>query len=388
MGGDGGTISSNRTYLRGAGKACHTADHKSNALKRSKVEDAENSKLILSTCAITGALLYLSPVTTNDSNSSGGEKGSTVSGMDIVACPYGKLYKREKVLEALLYRSQTGGGGGHSNNNALGTHIRGMKDLHPVRFHVTASSSSSANGATNSGSAKQMYTPTCPITGSEIGSGNIPCYLIVRTKKSKDKTKDDDEVELNPNVLSESAIKEMGIAGLQTEYGPFVEEDMIRLAPPTTGGVFEEIRRKWESRMEEERIAKVSVRFSMRDSQSNQTHLLTSNFHTFIAYYQLKKKKDKKRKKPHASPTTTAAATQSDVKSIKSSSTTNGEGKKPANIATQRQANKKSAVDEARSTVQSSIAQNAVLSNLFGTDKAKSNKTEDEKRRELFTRNC
>lgn len=358
MGGDGGTISSNRTYLRGAGKACHTADHKSNALKRSKVEDAENSKLILSTCAITGALLYLSPVTTNDSNSSGGEKGSTVSGMDIVACPYGKLYKREKVLEALLYRSQTGGGGGHSNNNALGTHIRGMKDLHPVRFHVTASSSSSANGATNSGSAKQMYTPTCPITGSEIGSGNIPCYLIVRTKKSKDKTKDDDEVELNPNVLSESAIKEMGIAGLQTEYGPFVEEDMIRLAPPTTGGVFEEIRRKWESRMEEERIAK------------------------------LKKKKDKKRKKPHASPTTTAAATQSDVKSIKSSSTTNGEGKKPANIATQRQANKKSAVDEARSTVQSSIAQNAVLSNLFGTDKAKSNKTEDEKRRELFTRNC
>ena len=127
----------------------------------------------------------------------------------------------------------------------------------------------------------------------------------------------------------------------------------------------------------------------MRNSQSNQIHLLTSHLtlHTFIAYSQLKKKKDKKRKKPHASPTTTAIATQSDIKSIKSS--TNGDGKKPASeIATQRPANKKSAVDEARSTVQSSIAQNAVLSNLFGTDKAKSNKTEDEKRRELFTRNC
>ena len=390
MGGDGGTISSNRTYLRGAGKACHTADHKSNALKRSKLEDAENSKLILSTCAITGALLDLSPTKTASSSSNGGRREvSTVSGMDIVACPYGKLYKREKVLEALLYRSQTGGGGGgDSNNNTLGTHIRGMKDLHPVRFHVTTSTSFSANGVANGGSAKQTYTPTCPITGSEIGSGNIPCYLIVRTKKSKDKTKDNDEVELNPNVLSESAIKEMGIAGLQTEYGPFEEEDLIRLAPPTTGGVFEEIRRKWESRMEEERIAKVSVRFSMRDSQSNQIHLLTSNFHTFIAYYQLKKKKDKKRKKPHTSPTTTAAAaTQSESKSIKRN--TNGGGKKPASeIATQRPANKKSAVDEARSTVQSSIAQNAVLSNLFGTDKAKSNKTEDEKRRELFTRNC
>jgi len=290
MGGDGGTISSNRTYLRGAGKACHTADHKSNALKRSKVEDVENSKLILSTCAITGALLDLSPTkaSSGSSNISGGREVSTVSGMDIVACPYGKLYKREKVLEALLYRSQTGGGGGDSNNSTLGTHVRGMKDLHPVRFHVTAStSSSSANGAANSGSAKQTYTPTCPITGSEIGSGNIPCYLIVRTKKSKEKKTEDnvtDEVELNPNVLSESAIKEMGIAGLQTEYGPFVEEDMIRLAPPTTGGVFEEIRRKWESRMEEERIAKVSVRFSMRDSQSNQIYLLTSylTLHTLL----------------------------------------------------------------------------------------------------------
>ena len=258
MGGDGGTISSNRTYLRGAGKACHTADHKSNALKRSKLEDAENSKLILSTCAITGALLDLSPTKASSGigNGGGGREVSAVSGMDIVACPYGKLYKREKVLEALLYRSQTGGGGGGDSNIALGTHIRGMKDLHPVRFHVTASTS--ANGAADNGSAKQMYTPTCPITGSEIGSGNIPCYLIVRTKKSKDKTKDNDEVELNPNVLSESAIKEMGIAGLQTEYGPFKEEDLIRLAPPTTGGVFEEIRRKWESRMEEERIAKVS----------------------------------------------------------------------------------------------------------------------------------
>ena len=111
--------------------------------------------------------------------------------------------------------------------------------------------------------------------------------------------------------------------------------------------------------------------------------------HTLYCTRQLKKKKDKKRKKQHAPPTTTAAATQSESKSIKISSTTNGGGKKsPGNTATQRPANKKSAVDEARSTVQSSIAQNAVLSNLFGTDKAKSNKTEDEKRRELFTRNC
>ena len=126
----------------------------------------------------------------------------------------------------------------------------------------------------------------------------------------------------------------------------------------------------------------------MRDSQSNQIHLLSSYLTFILVYnYQLKKKKDKKRKKPHASQTTAEALTQPDVKSSKSS--TNGGGKKSlVNTATQRPAKKKSAVDEARSTVQSSIAQNAVLSNLFGTDKAKTNKTEDEKRRELFTRNC
>lgn len=191
--------------------------------------------------------------------SSSSREGSTVSGMDIVACPYGKLYKREKVLEALLYRSQTGGGEGGDNNNMLGTHIRGMKDLHPVRFHVTTTSQQGDNGT---GSQTAKYTPTCPITGSEIGSGNVPCYLIVRTKSKDKKNKKndgdvDDEVEHNPNVLSERAIKEMGIQGLQSEYGPFEEEDMIRLAPPTAGGVFEEIQRKWESRMEDERAAKV-----------------------------------------------------------------------------------------------------------------------------------
>ena len=97
-------------------------------------------------------------------------------------------------------------------------------------------------------------------TGSEIGSGNVPSFVIVRAKsKDKKKTEEDDEVGRNPNVLSETAIKEMGIEGLQAEYGPFEERDMIRLAPPKTGGVFEEIQRKWEERMEEERLAKVSA---------------------------------------------------------------------------------------------------------------------------------
>lgn len=348
MGGDGGTVSTNRTYLRGAGKACHTADHPSNALKRAKVEDAERAKLILSTCAVSGAVLHLSPSKSSSS--------SSVSSMDLVACPYGKLYKRENVLEALLYRSQTtgtGGGGGDDKHNLLGTHIRGMKDLHPVRFHVVTS-----QGKTNgNGSNQPTYNPSCPITGSEFASGG--CYLIVRTKskdkKKNAKTDDNDEVANNPNVLSERAIKEMGIAGLQAEYGPFEESDMIRLAPTKT--VFEEeIRTKWESRMEEERIAKLKKKKDKKRKRGND-------------------EEDDKKKKSPVQP--------SDVKPSKPMHR-NG-GKKSSNIA--QITTKKSAVDEARSTVQSAVAQNALLSNLFGTDKKKSNKTEDEKRRELFREN-
>lgn len=237
MGGDGGTISSNRTYLRGAGKACHTADHPSNALRRSKLEDAECARLVLGVCAASGAALDFSP-----------SGGGAVSGADVVACPHGKLYRREKALEALLRRGRTGEGDG---NAGLGWHIRGMKDLHPVRFHVTkAPSSRDGDGG--------GYVSACPITGSEIASGNVPSFLIVRSKsKDKEKADGEDEAARNPNVLSERAIKEMGLDGLQAEYGPFEERNMIRLAPPKTGGVFEEIQRKWEARMEEERIAKV-----------------------------------------------------------------------------------------------------------------------------------
>ena len=244
MGGDGGTISSNRTYLRGAGKACHTADHPSNALKRAKLEEAELARLTMTTCAVSGAVLDISPVD---------KGGGSVGGIGIVACPHGRLYKRENALEALLRRSQ--GAGDDGKTSPLGNYIRGMKDLYPVRFHVVPTSNGEGG-----------YIAACPITGSEIGNGNIASYLIVRAKskdkKDKKKSGETDEVEKNPNVLSERALKEMGLDGLQAEYGPFEEKDMIRLAPPKAGGVFDEIRSKWEARIEMEALAKVSLAYS------------------------------------------------------------------------------------------------------------------------------
>jgi hypothetical protein len=154
-----------------------------------------------------------------------------------------------------------------------------MKDLHPVRFHVAASG---AGGA-------QKYVAACPITGSDIAAGNVPSFVIVRAaredpgKEKKNNDVDDDgedEAARNPNVLSERAIQEMGVAGLQAEYGPFEERDLIRLAPPTTGGVLEEIRRSWEVRMEEEHIAKVSVD-TVTHGGARPTIFTTSTLHAF-----------------------------------------------------------------------------------------------------------
>ncbi len=260
MGGDGGTIGSTRAYLRGAGKACHTADHPSSARERSKKAVSDDgvgrAKLIFSTCAVSGGTLDFSP-----------RRAGAATADDLVACPYGKLYKREKILEALLRRARGIGGGGEDDYSTDGhaqiastsiSHIRGMKDLHAVRFHVTTITG--GDGVINNGKNRTYYTPGCPITGSDIGSGKVPSYVIVRstTKMKNTNGVEDDEASCGPNVLSERAIKEMGVQGLQAEFGPFEEKDMILLAPPIAGGVFDEIKRKWEERVEFERVAKVS----------------------------------------------------------------------------------------------------------------------------------
>jgi hypothetical protein len=232
MGGDGGTISSNRAYLRGAGKADHTADHKRHNASRTKEEEAELARTILATCAISGETLDLTP------NKDG------VSKTDIVACPFGRLYKRENALEALLMRS-AGEGSGESMERIV--HIRGRKDLYPVRFNVVHDPKQKEG---------RQYIATCPITGSEIGGGMVPFFLVVRSSSA---STDGGAV---PNVISERAIQEMGVEKLQDEYGPFEKKDLIRLAPSKS--LFEEIRKKWEEKIDAERLEKVRLFAAVR----------------------------------------------------------------------------------------------------------------------------
>jgi hypothetical protein len=179
MGGDGGVIASNRRYMRGAGTADCTADTQRSRGEKQQFEH-EDARERMRTCALTNLPLQF------------GDQA-------IVACPYGRLYGKEAAVEALLRRKQ-------SDKDVLGPHIRGLKDLYEVRFHLTEQS-------------KGGKVPTCPVTGVEC-NGQLPIILLVPGKKD------------TPNVVSQRAFKIMGNEELQTEYGPFSEE--VRLAPPVS----------------------------------------------------------------------------------------------------------------------------------------------------------
>mmetsp|Transcript_35683 Transcript_35683/g.42990 ORF Transcript_35683/g.42990 Transcript_35683/m.42990 type:complete len:316 (-) Transcript_35683:423-1370(-) len=233
MGGDGGVVATNRNYLRGAGKADHTGDATRYKKNCNNAESADQAKQTMTTCALTGSPLSL------------------VSG-GVVACPYGRMYGREAALEALLRRRTMSDSRGpdYSKTSNLGIHIRGLKDLYPVRFHYTEGSFKGN---------REEKVPLCPITGVDL-NGSHTSYLVVKLEKRKSKKSKsvmNDETNTNdPNVISERAIKEMGADELQTQFGPFDKNDLIRLAPPTIGGILEEIVQKLELKREKKAMGK------------------------------------------------------------------------------------------------------------------------------------
>ena len=341
MGGDGGTVSTNRRYLRGAGSASHTADAKRSG---GAPTDDERERLlqVMTTCTITGAALDL-----------------TGSSGDIVACPYGRLYNREAAVQALLRRMESGaaaasGADGKAAEPDIGYHCRGLKDLYPVRFQV---SQKEGNG---SGSGPK-YAAVCPLTGVEL-NGSSPAILIVKNKApKKKKSKDNDkaaqasqsDADASPNVLSERAIREVGVEALQEDYGPFDMANCIRLAPTVVGGVFDKVKSDLEAKRAEEKKSKKD-----------------------------KKKKDKKRSEP-------GNANDDDAKRKNPASANGGFSTKKArqDITTVPGApgGNKSVAEAARATVGAAVASNPALSSLFSS--GKNGLSEKERRDALFTTN-
>ena len=180
MGGDGGTIAVNRRYLRAANLGASAGD------SRVALEDERASQ----SYAMKHCRISSSPLVDNE----------------IVCCDLGFLYLKEKVVNMLLAR-RTGTGTKTETETLTGSqqhslpHVRNLSDVYPVVF--------STGGVNN---------PTCPVTNTSL-NGVQPCF-VVRC--------DDPTTPSNGTVLSEKAIKEIGVTNLQ-DYGPFQVANLVKL---------------------------------------------------------------------------------------------------------------------------------------------------------------
>jgi len=122
----------------------------------------------------------------------------------VVACELGNLYNKEAILTCLLEKTL----------NESYQHIRGLKDLVEVQF---TQNPSFVERETNTEIELLSELPAkyiCPVTLIEM-NGSQPFVLLWRSGW----------------ILSEKALKEVGVQSLQTEYGPFEEGDVVKLAP-------------------------------------------------------------------------------------------------------------------------------------------------------------
>lgn len=187
--------------MRGAGTADHTGDNTKHGTAMDPAVQREELRRTMSTCAVSGQPLRF------------GKES-------IVTCPYGRLYHKEAAVEALLQRKQT-----DETVDALGEHIRGLKDLKEVRFHL----STKEDGGGEVNDLASAVVPICPIRGTEL-NGQIPAIALIPGGTTV-------------NVVSERAWKEMG-SDILDEYGP--SKKTIRLAP--TALQLQEMKEELEAR--------------------------------------------------------------------------------------------------------------------------------------------
>lgn len=116
-----------------------------------------------------------------------------------VACEMGNLYNKEEVLTALLDKKL----------NEAFSHIRGLKDLKTLIYCPNP-----AYEASNEAEGESPAKYICPVTRTEF-SGSLPFVVIWASG----------------TVMSEKALKEIGVEGLQAEYGPFSPLDIVKLVP-------------------------------------------------------------------------------------------------------------------------------------------------------------
>ena len=116
-------------------------------------------------------------------------------------CQLGNLFNKEAIISALINKTL----------NEQFSHIRGLRDLKQIIFSKNPSFTESRQALTAE-DAPARYI--CPITRQDF-NGCHPFVLIWTTGW----------------LLSEKAVREMGIDALQAEYGPFSQDDVVTALP-------------------------------------------------------------------------------------------------------------------------------------------------------------
>ncbi|CAM9112238.1 unnamed protein product, partial [Hapterophycus canaliculatus] len=125
--------------------------------------------------------------------------------------------------------------------NPAFNHIRGLKDI--VECKLTPNPAFGKEDRAFDGPEPARYM--CPVTLQEM-NGSHSFVVLMSTGW----------------VMAEKATKEVGISGLQEEYGPFTEDDVVRLAP--TDEEREVVKRQLISKREQARLAKKASKKSAR----------------------------------------------------------------------------------------------------------------------------
>ena len=269
MGGDGGVIASNRRYMRGVGTANHTGDfhhhhhhhrHPAAGSASSAAGATATTTTITSddqehwrqhvtrdmhTCALSNQPLFTVPARPNknrqdhsttdqhdnnddDNHDTNQNDNDTNQVISVFCCPYGRLYRKEAALEALLQRKQQQNNNNKNNNkknhqqeqqepredDRLGEHIRSRKDLYEARFQTSIihndNHNNKSNHKNNDNQQPVKVVPICPITGKEL-NGLIPALLILLPQE---------ETTHQANVISEKAWTDPQVRDVLREWFP------------------------------------------------------------------------------------------------------------------------------------------------------------------------
>ena len=176
MGGDGGVIAVNREFMRGTSTSAGAKSGMGSAASQTRPA-SEVRKERLTTCAVSGR------------NLTEGE---------VVVCDLGGIYLKEEILSWLLRRAEGKRSGKGEESTDL-QWIRGLKDLYPLQLPLV-----------------------CTVTGSDLLNTSVSYCIVVKGGGG--------------DVVSEKAVKQMGLDGVVPEGGR-----LVKLGPTE-----EEKREIWE----------------------------------------------------------------------------------------------------------------------------------------------